>query len=195
MNKPKINTRAITDRMSASLGKTRAEKLEKARAEIVQADKVIERVVPIIDGDSPERREAAKDLRGLTSILQDAARIIQEAARDTNELAEFTEQQNQLIDVAMGEFKEAGDILKSAAEKVEKAGHDLQHQETFLNAFDEYLRGDPRTIAQALELMDPALMRQELIKLDRQRFKALEYAIEAAAIDRVTTGKDTIGDE
>jgi hypothetical protein len=218
-------TKEFAARMSASLGKTRQEKLAQAHKEIVKADEIINRVVTVLEGDSPERREAAKTLRGLFTTLQNAARTIEEAARDSGEMAVFVQQQNELIDVGMGEFKESADILKKAAEIIQTSGYDIAHIETFLNAFREYLTGDPHTVFQALDLMDIPIVKQvapridpakraafiatlieadamnmpvaiqELIKIDRTRFKELEAAVEAAAIHRKTLGKDSISSE
>lgn len=170
-------TREFATRMAGALSKTRQGKLQKAHQDIGQADEIISRVVSVLGDDSKPRRDAAQSLRHLSAILGKVADTVKDAAIETGELGIFTEQQADLVEVALGEFQESDEILKKAMEIIKGAEYDLAHVETFLGAFAEYLSGHAPLVLQALQLMEVPIIQQEATKLTPQRRAELRKAL------------------
>lgn len=172
------NPNFIATRLARSLKQTRESKLQQAVKDIRAIDDGLGEVVKVLAGDKSDRRKTVDNLRAMTETLHKVAEMVNEAALEAGELTKFEDQQGQIIDIATGIFQEDREVLHQAADIIQNAGYDLAHFETFLLAFDEYLRSDAATVSRALNLMDAPLVKQEAAKLTEQRRLELIMALD-----------------
>lgn len=177
------NPNFITTRLAKSLKQTRETKLQQVVKDIRAIDDGLGEVVKVLAGDKTDRRKAVDNLRAMTETLHKVVEMVIEAATEAGEITKFEDQQSQIIDIATGIFQEDQEVLHRAAEIIQKAGYDLAHFETFLLAFDEYLRSDAATVNRALNLMDIPLVKQEAAKLTEERRLELIMALDSSRAD------------